>query len=95
MTKTCAKTGVRATLKDGIVSKLQKHIVLQRKLLIFIHLFSLQFVTNDYWNLLCYCLTFTCVSEPRGPVFVDFYMFITLCHNLATVHYFLMMFTLK
>ena len=39
MTKTCAKTGGRETLKDGIVSKLQRHIVLQRKSLIVIHLF--------------------------------------------------------
>ena len=39
MTKTCAKTGDRETLKDGIVSKLQRHIVLQRKLLSVIHLF--------------------------------------------------------
>ena len=40
MTKTGAKTGGRETLKDGLVSKLQRHIVLQRKLLIVYHLFS-------------------------------------------------------
>ena len=48
MTKTCAKIGDRETLKDGIVSKLQRHIVSQRKLLNVIHLFSLRFMTNNY-----------------------------------------------
>ena len=67
MTKTCAKIGGRETLKDGIISKLQRHIVSQRKLLIVIHLFSSRFMTNDYWTLLCYRQTFTCVSEPWGP----------------------------
>ena len=38
MTKTCAKIGGRETLKDGMISKLQRHIVSQRKLLIVIHL---------------------------------------------------------
>ena len=47
MTKTRAKTGVRETLKDGIVSKLQRHIVTQRKLLIVINLFSSRFMTTD------------------------------------------------
>ena len=47
MTKTCAKIGGRETLKDGIVSILQRHIVLQRKLLIVIHLFSSRLKTND------------------------------------------------
>ena len=94
MTKTYAKIGGRETLKDGIVSKLQRHIVLQRKLLIVIHLFSSRFMTSDFWTLLCYRLTFTCVSEPKGPLLVDFYMFRTLCHNLATIHSLLMMFTL-
>ena len=47
MTKTCEKTGGRETLKDGIVSKLQRHIVWQQKLLIVIHLFSSWFMTND------------------------------------------------
>ena len=94
MTKTCAKEGGRETLKDGIILKLQRHIVSQRKLLIVIHLFSSRFMTNDYWNLLCYRLTFTCVSEPRGSLLVDFYMFRKLCHNLTTMHLLLMMFTL-
>ena len=40
MTKTRAKTGGRETPKDGILSKLQRHIVSQRKLLIVINLFS-------------------------------------------------------
>ena len=31
MTKTCAKIGGRETLKDGMVSKLQRHIVSQQK----------------------------------------------------------------
>ena len=39
MTKSRAKTGGRETLKDGIVSKLKRHIVSQRKLLIDINLF--------------------------------------------------------
>ena len=39
MTKTCANIGGRETLKDGVISKLQRHIVSQRKLLIFIHFF--------------------------------------------------------
>ena len=55
--------------------KLQRHIVTQGKLLIVIDLFSLRFITNDYWTLLCYRLTLTCVSEPRGPVLVDFHVF--------------------
>ena len=46
MTKTCAKRGDRETLKDGIVSKLQRHIVSQRKLLIVIHLFSSWLMTK-------------------------------------------------
>ena len=67
MTKTCAKIGGRETLKDGIISKVQRHIVSQRNLLIVIHLFSSRFMTYDYWTLLCCRLTFTCVSEPRTP----------------------------
>ena len=86
MTKTLAKTGGKETLKDGIVSKLQRYIVSQRKLLIFINLFSSRLMTTDYWTLLYYRLAFACVSEPRGPLLVDFYMFSTLCHNLATIH---------
>ena len=92
MTKICAKTWDRETLKDGIVSKFQRCIVSQQKSLIFIHLFSSRFMTNDYWTLLCYRLT--CVSEPRVPLLVEFYMFRTLFHNLATIQYFLMTFTL-
>ena len=38
------KIGDRETHKDGIVSKLQRHIVSQRKLLIVIHLFSSRFL---------------------------------------------------
>ena len=94
MTQTRAKTGGRETLKNDIVSKLQRHIVSQRKLLIVISLFSTRFMTTDYWTLLYYRLSFACVSEPRGPLLVDFYMFRTLCHNLATIHKFLMLFTL-
>ena len=94
ISKTRAKTGNRETLKDGIVSQLQMHIVSQRKLLIVINLFSLQFMTTGYWTLLYYRLVFACVSEPRGPLQVDFYMFRTLCHNLNTIHELLMMFTL-
>ena len=94
MTKTRAKTGGRETLKDGIVSKLQKHIVSQRKLLIVINLFSSRFMTTDYWTLLYYRLAFACVSEPQGPLLGDFYMFRTLCHKLATIHQLLVMFTL-
>ena len=94
MTKIRAKTGGRETLKDGIVSKLQRHIVSQRKLLIVINLFSSRFMTTDYWIILYYRLTFVCVSEPPGPLLVDFYMFRTLCHNLDTIHKLLMMFTL-
>ena len=86
MTKTRAKTGGREMLKDGIVSNFQRHIVSQRKLLIVINLFSSQFMATDYWTLLYYRLAFACVSEPRGPLLVDFYMFIILCHNLATIH---------
>ena len=67
MTKTCAKTGGRETLKDGVISTLQRHIVLQRKLLIVIHLFSSRHMTNDYWSLLCYRLTFTCVRTQGTP----------------------------
>ena len=85
MTKTRAKAGDRETLKDGIVSKLQRHIFLQQKLLIVINLFSSRFTTNE-WTLLYYRLAFAYVSEPRGPLLVDFYMFRTLCHNLATIH---------
>ena len=77
MTLTCAKIGDTETIKDGIISKLHSHIVLQRRLLIVIHLFSSRFKTNDYWTLLCYRMTFTFVSEPRGPLLVDFYMFRT------------------
>ena len=40
MTKPCAKIGGRETLKDGVISKLQRHFVWQGKLLIVIHLFS-------------------------------------------------------
>ena len=86
MTKTHAKTGGRETLKDGMVSKLQRHIVTQRKLLIVFNLISSRFMTTNYWTLLYYRLAFACVSEPRGPLLVDFYMFRTLCHNLATIH---------
>ena len=93
MTKTRAKTGERETLKDGIVSKLQRHNVSLRKLLIVINLFSSRFMTADYWTVLYYRLAFACVSEPRGPLIVDFYMFRTLCHNFATIHKLLMMFT--
>ena len=39
MINICAKTGGWEMLKDGMVSKLQGHIVSQRKLLIVIHLF--------------------------------------------------------
>ena len=72
MTKTRAKTGGRETLKDGIVSKIQRHIVLQRKLFIVINLFSSRFMTTDYWTFLYYRLAFACVSERRGPLLVDF-----------------------
>ena len=94
MTKTCAKTGDRETLEDGIVSKLQRHIVSQQKLLIVINLFSLRFMTTDYWALLYYRLAFACVSEPRGPLLVDIYMLRTLCHNFATIHELIKIFTL-
>ena len=85
MTKTHAKTGGREMLKDGIVSNFQRHIVSQRKLLIVINLFSSRFMTTDYWTLLYYRLAFACVSEPRGPLLVDFYMFRTRLghHTLA------------
>ena len=86
MTKTRAKTGGRETLKDGIVSKLQRHIVSQGKLLIVINLFSSRLMTADYWTILYYRLAFACVSEPQGHLLVVFYMFRTLCHNLATIH---------
>ena len=94
MTKTRAKPGGRETLKDGIVSKLKRHIVSQRKLLNVNNLFSSRFMTTDYWSLLYYRLVFACVSEPGGPLLVDFHMFRTLCHNLVTIHKLLMMFTL-
>ena len=94
MTKTCAKIGGRETLKDGIVSKRQRYIVSQPKIRIVFHLFSSRFMTNDYWTLLCHRMTFTCVSEPQGSLLFDFYMFRSLCHNLATIHLLLMMFTL-
>ena len=94
MTKTLAKTGGRETFKDGIVFKLQRPIVSQRKLLIVINLFSSRFMTTDNWTLLYYRLAFACVSEPRGPALVEFYMFRTLCHNLATIHKLFMMFSL-
>ena len=88
MTKTCAKPWGRETLKDGIVSKFQRRIVSQ-------HLISSRFMTNDNWTLLCYRLIFARVSEPRGPLLVEFYMFRTLCHNLTTINQLLMKFTLS
>ena len=47
MNKTCAKTGGRETLKDGIVSKLQRHIVSQRKLLISFFFLLVHFISHS------------------------------------------------
>ena len=44
MTKVFAKIGGRETLKDGIISKLQRHIASQRKLLIVIAVHDKRFL---------------------------------------------------
>ena len=85
MTKTCAKIGGRETLKVGVISKLQRHIVSQQKLLIVIFFFIAAHEKRLLDPSLLLPDVYVCFRTP-GPLLVDFYMLRTICHNLATLH---------
>ena len=92
MTKS-AKRGGRETLESGIVSKLQSHIVSRRNLSNVNHLFAFRIIANDYFIILVYSLTFTCVLESRGVLLVICYALKILWHIIATIHLLLMSLT--